>query len=402
MNGEVGIAPLRREELTAPSAVLIENGTLVTPNAVLEGVDLFIEDGRIAAIEEGIGAIGATRIDARNKLVLPGIVDLHSDALEKFIEPRPGARFPFNIAVSEFDKHVAACGITTMFHCVCFMNSQDMRSVRTVENAERTVQELQHLAPHLNVRNKIHARYDMPTIEAFPYVRELLRQGQIDLLSFMDHTPGQGQYTDIDKLFGKRRNTMSEEEIQAFVEKRQARQACMRQEDIEVLAREARERNVPLASHDDDSTSKVEWAARHGMHISEFPVSMEALVTASQHGHCTGFGAPNYLRGESHSGNISARQALAEGYGDFICSDYAPMAMLHAVFTLLDLGLAELTQLINMVSLNPAMAAGCGDEIGSLEVGKAADVLIVDQESEVPRVSRVLVGGREILHVSTH
>ena len=100
----------------------------------------------------------------------------------------------------------------------------------------------------------------------------------------------------------------------------------------------------------------------------------------------------------------SARQALADGYGDFICSDYAPMAMLHAVFTftLRQLGLADLPRLVNMVSRNPATAAGCGDEIGSLEVGKAADLLLVDDTSEVPRVNRVLVAGREILHVVTH
>jgi alpha-D-ribose 1-methylphosphonate 5-triphosphate diphosphatase len=114
-----------------------------------------------------------------------------------------------------------------------------------------------------------------------------------------------------------------------------------------------------------------------------------------------GFGAPNYLRGESHSGNLSARKALAQGYGDFICSDYAPMAMLHVVFLLEELGLGSIPELVEMVSLNPAAAAGIDRYTGSIAVGKAADLIVVDRAGEVPRLARVLVDGREILSVST-
>jgi alpha-D-ribose 1-methylphosphonate 5-triphosphate diphosphatase len=114
-----------------------------------------------------------------------------------------------------------------------------------------------------------------------------------------------------------------------------------------------------------------------------------------------GFGAPNYLRGESHSDNISAREALAEGFGDFMCSDYAPMAMLHAVFLLQELGFGELPDLTRMVSLNPAEAAGIGGFTGSIETGKAADLIVVDTDGDVPRVSKVFVEGAEVLSVAT-
>lgn len=387
---------------TTHESYTLASGMVVTPDGVLEDGAIRVEEGKITAVERELDSDPARVIDVSGKVVMPGMIDLHSDALEKFIEPRPRARLSMPVAITEFDKHIASCGITTMYHCVCFMDWQNLRSIRTIENAEKTVREVNRMSPHLNVRNRIHARYDLPTIEAMPVVFRLVQEEQIHLLSLMDHTPGQGQYSDIDKFRKEIRGHMSEDDFDAFIKDKQARRARIDHEEIESLAKLAKEHGVSLASHDDDSVEKVEWAASLGVTVSEFPVSMEATQAAHERGLYTGFGAPNFLRGSSHSGNVSARDALSEGCGDYVCSDYSPMTMLHAVFTLHDLELATLVDLVNMVTLNPAKAVGAADEIGSIEPGKQADLIVVDTNSEVPRVSRVFVGGKQILYTDTH
>jgi alpha-D-ribose 1-methylphosphonate 5-triphosphate diphosphatase len=286
-----------------------------------------------------------------------------------------------------------------MFHCICYVNPHDERSLRSADNADLTVSAINRLAPHLNVRNKIHLRYDIPSVEVLPNVHARIEAQDIHLLSLMDHTPGQGQFRDLAAIF-KRRN-MSKDEIKAYREKFTQRQDKIKKADIENLIRTCQQQGIPVASHDDDTREKVEWTSEMNVQISEFPVTMEALEEAHRRGMYIGFGSPNYLRGQSHSNNISARDALRKGYGDFICSDYAPMTMIHVVFLLHDLDFAPLPELVNMVTLNPAKAVKIDAEVGSIEVGKFADILIVDAKSEVPRLSRVFVGGQEIVSLAT-
>ena len=387
------------------AVVVLAGGDVVMPDAVLEGYDVLIAEGRIAAVEKDVSESTARYVDVAGKIVMPGMIDLHSDALEKFIEPRAKARFPFDVAVTEFDKYLTSCGITTMFHCICFMETQAWSSIRSIDNAIETVYAINQLAPHLNIRNKIHARYDLPSVDYLPHLRELLRKEAVHLLSLMDHTPGQGQYGDVAdfmKNFGKRRQKdVSESEILEFIREKEKKQARIDYDALAGLIRLGHEKGIAVASHDDDTPEKVDWVHEHGISISEFPVTMEALKAAESKGMYTGFGAPNYLRGSSHSNNISARDALAEGLGDFMCSDYAPMAMLHAVFTLFRLDLGALPDLVRLVSLNPAMAVGMDDELGSLDVGKLADVIVVDHTTEIPRLSEVFVGGQEMMSIRT-
>lgn len=385
--------------------ILLVGGHVVTPHEVLETADVLMADGRIVAIGESLSASDALKIDVRGKVVMPGMIDLHSDALEKFIEPRAKARFPFEVAVTEFDKYLTSCGITTMYHCICFMETQAWWSIRSLEAAIETVHAINALAPHLNVRNKIHARYDLPSVEQLPHVRDLVEKEAVHLLSLMDHTPGQGQYGDIEdfmKNFGKKRQKdLSEDEIRKFIQEKEEKQARIDYDALKALIDLGHEKGISVASHDDDTVEKVEWVHAHGIQISEFPVTMEALKAAEEKGMYTGFGAPNYLRGSSHSNNISARDALAEGLGDFMCSDYAPMSMLHAVFTLHNLDLGTLPDLVRLVSLNPAMAVGVDEELGSIEEGKLADVIVVDKTTDVVRLSRVFVGGKEMMAIRT-
>ena len=152
---------------------------------------------------------------------------------------------------------------------------------------------------------------------------------------------------------------------------------------------------IPVASHDDDTGEKLDIIERMGISISEFPVNMEAVTSAATRGMYIAFGSPNVVRGNSISGNLSAREAIMAGYGDILCSDYAPMSMIHAVFTIERMGI-PMYKAVNMASLNPARAAGISGYTGSLETGKSADLIIVDPEEELPRVVKTFVEGREI------
>lgn len=380
---------------------VIRGGRVVTETGVLEGADLLIEGGKVVALGEVPTGGAARTVDARGKFVLPGIIDLHSDALEKFIEPRPGAAFPHGMAMYEFDKYIASCGITTMFHCICLMEAPEIRSVRSVDTSVAIVNELFERLPHLNVNTRIHARYDMPSVEALDATAELVRERRVHLLSFIDHTPGQGQYPNIDEFIKRRSATFGERGARKMLELRLERQRRIRTEDLNHLMALARERDIPMASHDDDGKEKVLWVHTQGIRISEFPVNMEALRAAREMNHHVCVGSPNVIRGKSHSNNISAREAVSLGLADILCSDYAPMTMLHAVFMLAEMGIGALHDTVKLVSLNPAGAVGIGETTGSIAVGKDADLIIVDRSSEAPRLSQTFVGGREVVTVAT-
>ena len=375
--------------------LIIENGQVVTPQGIVAGASLTIESGIIVEIKAGKINSGAPRLDARGGYVLPGFVDLHSDAIEKEIEPRPGSLYPQNIAIFEMDKKLAACGITTIFHALSFAEGEI--GVRSNEMATQIITDINRLAPQLKVNTKVHARYEITDALALPYLEELLRHGRIHLLSFMDHTPGQGQFKEVahfKQYFGMVYGR-SEAELDKIIDQKHLARGSTHSL-IERLAAMGKSLNIPMASHDDDCAVKIRWLREMGIGISEFPVNLEALQAAREAGIYVCLGAPNALRGNSRLGNLSAREAIFSGLADIVCSDYTPMALLHVVFTLHRLGNLPLHQSVNLVSLNPAQAVGLADRLGSLEAGKRADLLVVDASGEVPRIVKTYVSGEEV------
>ena len=165
---------------------------------------------------------------------------------------------------------------------------------------------------------------------------------------------------------------------------------------IEHLVALCKDRSISIASHDDDSREKIEWLKELGVGMTEFPVNIDAVKAAREQGISVCLGSPNVVRGKSQARNLSAREAISWGYGDILCSDYAPMTMLHAVLALEQLGILPLHEAVNMVSLNPARAVGIADQTGSLEVGKAADILIVDHSEGFPKILSTFIGGKEV------
>jgi len=374
---------------------VIINARVVTPEGVSEGASVQVENGRIVKISEGFPQ-GTRWIDAGGNYLFPGFVDMHSDAIEKGIEPRPNTFFPVDIAVFELDKKIASCGITTMFHSLSFAEMEV--GLRNNSAAAGIIREINTFRHKLKVNTKIHARFEITDIGAVPFLEELIRDGQVNLFSIMDHSPGQGQFRDI--LSYKRYYgpvyAKSDTEMDDIIERKMEAKNNDAPRCIDHLIGICRENRIAVASHDDDSREKINWLKAMEIGMTEFPVNVEAISAAHELGISVCLGSPNVVRGQSQSSNLSAREAISCGYGDILCSDYSPMTMLHAVFTLHNHGILPLHEAIKMVSLNPARAVGIADHTGSLEAGKDADMVLVGYSDSLPRVIKTFVAGREV------
>lgn len=374
---------------------VIVNAHLVTPDGIRQHASLRVEDGRIAEISDS-GLNGARVIDGGGNFLLPGFIDIHSDAIEKGIEPRPNTFFPVDIAVYELDKKIAACGITTMYHSLSFAELEV--GLRNNSTAATIIRQINGLRPKLKVNTKIHARFEITDLGAVPHLQRLIGDGQINLFSFMDHSPGQGQFRDIMafKSYYGPVYAKSDAEMDDIIQRKLDAKKSQGPAIIAEMIRTCREHAIAIASHDDDSREKIQWLKEMDIGMTEFPVNIEAVRTARELGVSVCLGSPNVVRGQSQAKNLSAREAISWGFGDILCSDYAPMTMLHAVLTLEKLGILPLHQAVNMVSRNPAEAVGIAAETGSLEEGKAADLVLVDHSDDFPRVLKTFVGGREV------
>ncbi len=383
---------------------VITNGRIVMEDRVLEGRDLIIEGDTIHAIlprgnhEAGLGAV----TDARNGYVLPGFIDIHSDYIEHMAAPRPTSLMDFRLSLREAERELATHGITTTFHSLSLYNQPvfDTKPIRDPANTRRFIDliDATHASRHL-IRHRFHARFEIDNLARTEELAGYLRDGKVHLVSFMDHSPGQGQYRDLEvfrkTLLGYR--DLTESQVDELIETtRNSAKLTLR--EIRALVELAESRGVAIASHDDDSVEKIALVMEFGATISEFPVTLETAREAKRRGMHTVAGAPNVLLGGSHSGNLGARTAILDGCVDILCSDYYPAAMLHAIFLLSredGLGLPFLTRL---VTLNPARAVRMDRELGSIETGKKADLLIVETvDGDFPVITSVFVDGRRIL-----
>jgi len=355
--------------------------------------DIIVDGGLIVSVAPYGSMMEACNLG--DYLIVPGFVDLHSDAIEKEIEPRPGARFPVRTAVVELDKKLGMAGITTMFHAVGF-NDTSLTSYRGTDEASELIRQIATAnQEYLAVDNLIHARYELTSFGSVEEIKRLLAERCINLLSVMDHTPGQGQFKSVEswKRFHLPTYGISDSEADTIIATK-IRDRDLSFDLLQELFHLAAERGVVLASHDDDTAEKVDLLADLGVTISEFPLS----VATARHAHfrhlATGMGAPNVVRGGSQSGNISALELIREQLCDYICSDYHPSSMLQVPYVLkrdLDLPLAAG---FAMISSTPARVAGLHDR-GSIMSGMLADLVAVEDHG-VPRVVSTVKSGKII------
>tara|TARA_R110002095_G_scaffold10087_2_gene15230 strand:- start:847 stop:2004 length:1158 start_codon:yes stop_codon:yes gene_type:complete len=372
----------------------LTNGQIVLADQVLEQASLLIEDGIIAAINPESVADNVDTIDLAGRVLMPGMIDLHCDALEKEVEPRPGVHFPLDFAVAQADKRNATAGITTVYHAIAFAN--DELGLRSNEFAANIARAVHAWAPHGLVDNRVHCRYEITDEGGLPVLLDLLKNDDMHLLSLMDHTPGQGQFKDMAayRSYLTRSYKKTEAELDTILAKK-LNAATGAFDRAKTLIKAAHAQGVSVASHDDDNRQRIETMNSLGAVISEFPINMEAALAARELGMSTVFGAPNILRGQSQSGSMKALDAIEANVADCLCADYAPAALIVAVMKLPTLTDISLYDAVRLVTLNPAKAAGLIDR-GEISVGKRADLIMIDTPAGLPQVSRVWLKGKTV------
>jgi len=373
---------------------LIRDVALVLPDRLIDDGWILIEDANILALGDvATCPAGADRvIPAGGDLLLPGLIDLHSDAIEKMAQPRPNVHVAMPLPLLEMDWRLAGSGITTEFHALTLDDAEF--GIRSEDFLDEFVTALSS-AESLLVRHRLHARLEITSDRGEVAVAQLIRSGTAQLVSLMDHTPGQGQYlTEEDYVEYVTSTTAwsASEVAEHLIQKR--RRAQDNSGRIARTARLAQEYGIALATHDDDSPTKVEEWSELGVNISEFPTTLPAALRAQEVGLSVCMGAPNVLQGRSSGGHVSALAAIQAGAVDILCADYYPRAMLAAMFKLVSDGYCTLPQAANLVTANPARAVKMARH-GELAVGNIADIILIRQHSTKEQTVRmVMVGGQ--------
>ncbi len=379
--------------------ILFKNAKIVTPNELLEDHYLIVEDGKFVGITD-TACEADSYVDCHGGYILPGIIDIHSDMIENVIQPRSTSTMEFDIGLIEAGKILVGCGITTMYHSVSMyrMGNWDTKEIRTaplVKKLAKKIKELQS-KPHL-INHRYHLRYEIDNIECYDEVVSLIEGDSVNLLSLMDHTPGQGQYRNLSiyrkHLPGEGKN-LTDEEFEENIQK-EIHKEKVSSEKLQKLVILAHEKGICVASHDDDTAEKIEANLELGIQVSEFPINLETAKAAHEKGIMTLFGAPNVLMGRSHSGNVSAIDAIKDKCADILCSDYYPQALIQSVLKLYKQNILSLNEACNMVSLNPAKAMGIEHMTGSIEVGKQADFIVVKDD----KIMQTWVSGNQVYEV---
>jgi len=377
------------------SETVFSNAQIVLPDEVIRG-SLVMRDGRIAEIDAGLSRVGD---DLEGDYLIPGLVELHTDHLENHYRPRPGVFWDPLAALHAHDAQIAGSGITTVFDAVRIGSDIDLPDM--LSHARHLVDAVRAggAGGWLRAEHFIHLRCELPSHDVVDHFDALANHPTTRLASVMDHTPGQRQFRSLDayKRFYAKQMGRSPEELQSYLDARLAEHKRFSAPNRQAIVSRARAMGIALASHDDATLAHVEEAEADGVAIAEFPTTLEAASAAHEAGLAILMGAPNVVRGKSHSGNISATDLVEAGLLDILSSDYVPFALLQAVFLLPQRieGLA-LPVALATVTANPARAAGLDDR-GEIVTGKRADLVRVAAQAPLPVVRGVW---REGLRVS--
>jgi alpha-D-ribose 1-methylphosphonate 5-triphosphate diphosphatase len=370
--------------------ILVEGGQALLGQEFAE-TSLLTTGREISAVGSDQGHHAVT-IDARGLLVLPGIVDLHGDAFERQMMPRPGVDFPIDVALADSDRQAIANGITTVFHATTWSWEPGLRSAA---NARLLLDAIEGLRPRLAADTRFHLRHETYNLDAEIEIGQWLSEGRIDLFAFNDHMDS----TVASLTKPEKRNRMVERTglsggaFDALVQRVVAR-AHEVPASISRLAETARTAGTRMLSHDDDSPEMRKAFRAQGVAIAEFPVNEATAREAAAAGDYIVFGAPNVVRGGSHTGWTKASDMIEKGLCSVLASDYYYPAPLLAAFRLAVDGVLPLAQAWQLISAAPAQAAGLADR-GRLAAGLRADVILVDDEVPLrPRIVGVIASGR--------
>ncbi|MFN3972424.1 MAG: alpha-D-ribose 1-methylphosphonate 5-triphosphate diphosphatase [Gemmobacter sp.] len=375
---------------------ILANARIVRPAEVIHG-SILLRDGKIAEISEGAG-VPAGAVDCAGDLVMPGLVELHTDNLERHIEPRPKVDWPHAAAIVAHDAELAGVGITTVFDALRVGSVVSKAKGNYGEYARALADEILSLraAGALRISHFLHLRAEMCSETL---VEEMAKFGPVDrvgIVSLMDHTPGARQFRNLkslkDYVMGK--HGYSQAEFDAHIEGQKDLSARMGALHEATAVAEARRYGAVLASHDDTLVPDVVRSHAHGVGFAEFPTTLEAAQACRDHGIAVMMGAPNLIRGGSHSGNVAARDLAEADLLDIVSSDYVPSALLTAALMLGDLW-GDVARGVATVTRAPAAAAGLTDR-GHLDPGARADVIRVARVAGAAAVRGVWVQGHRV------
>ena len=379
--------------LRPPADYVLGHVRAVLPDRVLDDARVTVRDGRIAEVAPHPAGSGAD-VDGGGAFCLPGLVDVHSDGLERERMPRPGAGVPGRFALLSFEGKLRAAGITTVFHGAAFEEGDGSLRARSVDAALELCREVADRGDS-PVEHRILHRLDVRSAGGLAALRTRLAATDLPaVVSHEDHTPGQGQYADRTYyeryLMGTRDFTAEQARahVDAFAAAREAN-LDVRDEALSFLGGLARSGAVRLLGHDPASAAEIAALADRGGAVAEFPTTVEAAVAAREHGMPVVMGAPNALRGTSHSGNASARELVARGLVTALASDYLPSGLLAAAFLLAADGVAPLPAAVRLVTAGAAETVGLADR-GALTPGSRADLVLAEAGQPWPVVRTVL------------
>jgi alpha-D-ribose 1-methylphosphonate 5-triphosphate diphosphatase len=377
--------------------MIFENALIVTPDDIIHGF-VVVRDGLIA--EMGEGRAPERGLDLAGDYLVPGLVEIHTDNLETHYQPRPKVEWHVGAAVQSYDAQIATSGITTVFDSLrvggdefelrAGMGAKSLMLAEALADAsERDL---------LRADHRMHLRCEVPSPDVVPALEAFLAQHRVDLISLMDHTPGQRQFRDLDKYFiyysGK--TGKSKSEFEEIVARRRTVGHMRAEANRPLVVAKAQAHRVPLASHDDTTLDEVARSAAEGVTIAEFPTTIEAAEASRDLGMATVMGAPNVVRGGSHSGNVAAQTLAEAGVLDVLSSDYVPASLLVAAFALRDVpAVGGLPGAIRLVSKNPAEATGLHDR-GAIMVGRRADLVRIHLTGDQPVPLQVWRTGQRV------
>ncbi len=379
------------------SEVIMTNARLITAREVFLGT-LVVKDDKIEDLGTGRSHLPGA-YDCQGAYLAPGLVELHTDNLEKHFVPRPGVKWPGASAALSHDGQIISAGITTVFDALSLgdvvengdrgKNLNDM--LEAVSNSQ---QQDRHRAQHF-----VHLRCEVSREETLELFEKWIDHPLVRLVSVMDHSPGQRQFANLDKyrIYYQGKYDLDDLGLEVFMAKQQEGSARFSEPYRNQIVRSCKLRGIPVASHDDATREHVEEAYRHGMSIAEFPTTMEAAGHCARTGMQILMGAPNVVRGGSHSGNVAATDLAKEGLLDILSSDYYPASLLQAALNLTDEAIGYgLSHALDTVTRKPARAAGLMDR-GELAVDMRADLIVFDyQDAQVPILRHVFRAGKKV------
>lgn len=383
--------------MTSSPETILANARVVLADRVIDRGWVALAGDRIADLGEGRSPAGS--VDVEGDLVMPGLVELHTDHIEAHYVPRPKVYWDPVAAVVSYDGQLATCGITTVMDSLRVWRDEAEGDIVLMANILADAIGKARCANLLRADHFLHLRCEVPMPTVVEDARTLVDRDDIRLMSLMDHTPGQRQFRDEDKLrtyYRGKKGGLTDAQLDELFAKRFEFQRQYADKNMSAIIRLAREHNVPLASHDDTTAENVADAVREGVAVAEFPTTMEAARGLHEAGIDILMGAPNVVRGGSHSGNIAAIDLAREGLLDILSSDYIPSSLLMAALQLPErVPEIDLARAVRTVTRTPAAAVGLDDR-GEIAAGKRADVIRVHVAGGIPVVRAVWRAGQRV------